>query len=45
MKLLKRDLTEDPSIIFDSSAKDSLQWAIHNLYRKELRKLQYNNDD
>ena len=36
MKLLKRDLTKDPSIIFDSRAKDSLQRAIGNLYSKEL---------
>jgi hypothetical protein len=45
MKLLKRYLTEDPSIIFDSSAKDSLQWAIRNLYYKELRELHRIDDD
>lgn len=39
MKSLKQDLTKDLSIIFDSSAKDSLQWAIRKLYDKELHKL------
>ena len=39
MKLLKRDLTKDTSIIFDSRAKDSLRWAIRNLYAKELKEL------
>lgn len=45
MKSLKRDLIQDPSIIFDSSAKDSLQWAIRNLYHKELRELHSIDDD
>jgi hypothetical protein len=36
MKSLKRYLTEDSSIIFDSYAKNSLQRAIGNLYSKEL---------
>jgi hypothetical protein len=45
MKLLKHNLIQDPSIIFDSYAKDSLQWAIRNLYYKELRELHRIDDD